>query len=132
MRGRTKKTQRAGTLSRPDEIKLALEKQKAVLLAESGAIITGGLNPGHLTYPDLTDQAAAEAHQNFTLRLREREQKLLRKIDEALDRITNGQFGICERCGEEISYRRLKARPVTTLCITCKTLQEDEEEKSRQ
>jgi len=55
----------------------------------------------------------------------------LKKIDEALDRINNGTFGICESCGEEISIKRIKARPVTTLCIDCKTKQE-EEEKNRQ
>ncbi len=59
------------------------------------------------------------------------DEKLLKKIDEALDRITNGTFGICESCGEEIGLKRLKARPVTTLCIECKTRQE-EEEKIRQ
>jgi DnaK suppressor protein len=71
------------------------------------------------------------ADQNFMLRLKEREQKLLKKIDEALDRITQGTFGICESCGGEISFKRLKARPVTTLCIECKTKQE-EDEKVRQ
>jgi DnaK suppressor protein len=78
-------------------------------------------------FPDLTDQASVETDQNFTLRLREREQKLLKKIDEALERIANGTFGICESCGEEISLKRLEARPVTTLCIECKTRQEADE-----
>jgi DnaK suppressor protein len=75
----------------------------------------------------LSDQATAEADQNFFIRLREREQRLLKKIDEAIDRINNGTFGICESCGGEISFKRLKARPVTTLCIDCKTKQEAEE-----
>jgi DnaK suppressor protein len=110
-----------------EDIRNDLEKQKAALLAEAGVIIGGGLNPEKLNFPDMTDQAAAEADKNFTLRLREREQKLLKKIDEALDRITNGTFGICENCGEEISYKRIKARPVTTYCIECKTKQEEEE-----
>lgn len=110
-----------------EEIRNDLERQKVSLLAEAGIIIGGGLNPDKLNFPDLTDQAAAEADKNFTLRLREREQKLLKKIDEALDRITKGTFGICESCGEEISYKRLKARPVTTYCIECKTKQEEEE-----
>ncbi len=110
-----------------DEIKKELEGQKASLLAESGEIISGGLSPGMENFPDMTDQASAEADQNFTLRLREREQKLLKKIDEALDRINNGTFGICESCGGEISFKRLEARPVTTLCIECKTRQEADE-----
>jgi len=108
-------------------IKKDLERQKAVLLAESGEIISGGLKPGTENFPDMTDQASAETDQNFTLRLREREQKLLKKIDEALERINNGTFGICESCGEEISLKRLEARPVTTLCIDCKTRQEADE-----
>jgi DnaK suppressor protein len=108
-------------------IKKNLERQKAALLAESGEIITGGLSPGVENFPDLTDQASVETDQNFTLRLREREQKLLKKIDEALERIANGTFGICESCGEEISLKRLEARPVTTLCIDCKTRQEADE-----
>ena len=61
------------------------------------------------------------------MRIKEREQQLLKKIDEALDRLSKNIYGICERCEEEIPYHRLKARPVTTLCIACKTLQEQEE-----
>ena len=110
-----------------EDIKKDLEAQKDSLLAEAGEIIGSSLNPEKLNFPDLTDQASAEADKNFTLRLREREQKLLKKIDEALDRIANGTFGICEHCGEEISFKRLKARPVTTYCIDCKTIQEEEE-----
>src|SRR5262245_20785660 len=110
-----------------DEIRKDLEKQKTGLLAEAGEIITSGISPGTENFPDLGDQATAETDQNFILRLKEREQKLLKKIDEALDRITNGTFGICESCGQEIGFKRLKARPVTTLCIDCKTQQEAEE-----
>jgi DnaK suppressor protein len=65
------------------------------------------------------------------MRIRDRERKLLKKIDEALDRMSSGTYGICERCSEDIPYKRLKARPVTTLCIECKTLQEQEERASR-
>lgn len=81
--------------------------------------------------PDVSDQASAEVNQHFSMRIREREQKLLKKIDEALDRMKVGIYGICERCGEDIPYKRLKARPVTTLCIECKTLQEQEEQARR-
>lgn len=83
--------------------------------------------PGLEAFPDVSDQASAEVDQNFSMRIREREQKLLKKIDEALDRLAQNTYGICERCGEDIPYKRLKARPVTTLCIDCKTLQEQEE-----
>lgn len=110
-----------------EEIKKELEKQKSALLAEAGIILGGGLNPGSENYSDLGDQATAVADQNFLLRIKEREQKLLKKIDEALERIAAGTFGICENCGNEISSKRLLARPVTTLCIECKTRQEQEE-----
>jgi DnaK suppressor protein len=109
------------------DIRKELEKQKEAILAEAGVLLGTGLNPGNEALPDLGDQASAEADQNFTLRLREREQKLLKKIEEAIERINEGTFGVCESCGGEISVKRLKARPVTTLCIECKTKQEAEE-----
>lgn len=122
---KTKKKERA---TNPyEEIKKDLEKQKEALLADAGVILGSGLNQGNETLTDLGDQASAEADQNFILRLREREQKLLKKIDEAIDRINEGTFGVCESCGGQISVKRLKARPVTTLCIDCKTKQEAEE-----
>lgn len=78
-------------------------------------------------YPDPTDRASAESDRNFELRIRDRERKLLSKINSALDRITDESYGICDACGDDIGKARLKARPVTTLCITCKTKQEDQE-----
>ncbi|HPA15313.1 MAG TPA: RNA polymerase-binding protein DksA [Desulfobacterales bacterium] len=75
-------------------------------------------------FPDPTDRASLEADRNFMLRIRDRESKLIKKIKKALERIENGTFGICESCGEEISMERLKARPVTTHCIECKTKEE--------
>ncbi len=110
-----------------DEIKKDLEAQRTDLLAEAGVIIAGSLNPRGEAFPDLSDQATVEADQNFLLRLREREQKLIKKIDEALERIAAEEYGICESCEEPISDKRLKARPVTTYCINCKTEQEEQE-----
>jgi DnaK suppressor protein len=111
------------------DIRRDLQRLRANLLEEAGVTL---INRSELEpFPDLSDQATAEVDQNFLLRLKEREQKLLKKIDEALDRIETKTYGICERCGQEIPYKRLKARPVTTLCIECKTLQE-QEEKIRQ
>ena len=75
-------------------------------------------------FPDPTDRASLEADRNFMLRIRDREHKLIKKIRGALDRIENGTFGMCESCGEDISIQRLKARPVTTQCIDCKTKEE--------
>jgi DnaK suppressor protein len=79
------------------------------------------------TFPDPTDRASLESDRNFLLRIRDRERKLIVKINEALARIEDGTFGICEMCGEDISEERLKARPVTTLCIDCKTEEEEKE-----
>lgn len=74
--------------------------------------------------PDEIDLASSEYAQSMVFRLRDREKFLLRKIDKALGRLEEGTFGICESCGEEISTKRLEARPVTTLCIRCKEEQE--------
>jgi DnaK suppressor protein len=71
--------------------------------------------------PDLTDRASLEADRNFMLCIRDRESKLIKKIRRALDRIEDNTFGVCEKCGEDISLARLKARPVTTQCIDRKT-----------
>jgi len=86
-----------------------------------------GMTSYEETFADPTDRATLESDRNFTLRIRDRERKLIAKIKEALERIENGTYGICEVCGEEISEARLKARPVTTLCIDCKTTQEVDE-----
>ncbi len=124
---RSAKTASAG--SKYSAIRRELEKQRQAILEEAGEGLTKREGPE--AFPDVSDQASAEVDQNFTMRIKEREQKLLKKIDEALDRLKNNTYGICERCEEEIPYQRLKARPVTTLCIACKTLQEQEEKIRR-
>ena len=85
------------------------------------------MNDQKENFPDPTDRASVESDRNFILRLRDRERKLIVKINEALERIENGEFGICETCGEEIGAKRLEARPVTTQCIDCKTRAEASE-----
>ena len=74
--------------------------------------------------PDEMDLASSEYLQSFTFRLRGREKTFLDKISKALQKIEDGTFGICEECGEEISVKRLEARPETNLCIRCKEDQE--------
>jgi DnaK suppressor protein len=74
--------------------------------------------------PDPVDQASMESDRDFNLRIRERESRLIAKITDALSRIEDGTYGICEKCGKPISVERLKVRPVTTLCIRCKKKQE--------
>ncbi|MDI6790735.1 MAG: RNA polymerase-binding protein DksA [Thermodesulfobacteriota bacterium] len=78
-------------------------------------------------FPDPADRATLESDRNFELRIRDRERKLLQKIRSALERIDEGTFGVCENCGEDISEKRLEARPVTTLCLDCKKRQETTE-----
>ena len=82
-------------------------------------------------FPDPADRASMESNRNSVLRIRDRERKLIFKMQEALRRLDDGTYGICEECGEEIGIERLKARPVTTLCIECKSSQELEERKAR-
>jgi len=107
------------------DIKEDLIRQKESILSEAEAAMNS--LPEQTVFPDLGDQASAEMDRSFMLRLRGREQRLLKKIEEAIDRIDAGTFGICEVCGEEIGIKRLKARPVTNMCITCKIEQEEEE-----
>ncbi len=77
--------------------------------------------------PDEVDLASSETDQAINLKLRDRERTLLRKIDKALKKIEDGEYGICESCGEAIGLKRLEARPVTDLCINCKEEQERRE-----
>lgn len=106
-------------------IRLTLVRQRSTLLNEAESALNE--LPGQTIFPDLGDQASAETDRNFMLRLRGREQRLLKKIDEAIERIDSGTFGICDDCGNEIEVKRLEVRPVTNMCIECKTLQEEEE-----
>jgi len=96
------------------------------ILSEAEKTLSG-MTDNYSNYPDPTDRASVESDRNFELRIRDRERRLLAKIQEALARIEDGSFGICEECGEDISIKRIEARPVTTLCIDCKTKQEDYE-----
>ncbi|MDR2893463.1 MAG: RNA polymerase-binding protein DksA [Deltaproteobacteria bacterium] len=77
---------------------------------------------------DPADRATVESDRAFTLRIRDRERKLIKKINGAIGRIEDGSYGICEECGDEIGVPRLKARPVTKLCINCKSKQEEDEQ----
>lgn len=107
--------------------KKLLTERLHTLLAEANETVSG-MTDGKASFPDPTDRAAMEADRNFMLRIRDRERKLIVKIREALERIDNGTYGICDSCGEDISIKRLKARPVTTQCIECKTKEEAKED----
>ena len=80
-------------------------------------------------FPDPNDRATQESEFSLELRARDRERKLIKKIDEAMKEIESGSYGFCESCGIEIGIRRLEARPTATLCIDCKTLDEIREKQ---
>lgn len=82
-----------------------------------------------INYPDPNDRASQEEEFRLELRTRDRERKLLKKIEEALQLLTDKEYGYCEVCGVEIGLRRLEARPTATLCIDCKTLDEIREKQ---
>jgi DnaK suppressor protein len=103
-----------------------LQRQMDELLAGAGKTVSDMTSFTEDNFPDPTDRALLESNRNFTLRLRDRERKLLAKIKEAMKRVDDGTFGICEGCGGEIGEKRLVARPVTALCIDCKTVAEEE------
>ncbi|MEN2994979.1 MAG: RNA polymerase-binding protein DksA [Thermodesulfovibrio sp.] len=107
------------------EIKKKLLQQKQQILMDAG-IMRSNL-PSETNLSEIGDLASQEVDRNFLLRLRDRERKLLKKIEKTLEKINNGTYGICECCGAEIPIERLEARPVTDLCIECKTEQEEEE-----
>ncbi|UYM18706.1 RNA polymerase-binding protein DksA [Endozoicomonas euniceicola] len=80
-------------------------------------------------FPDPADRASQEEEFSLELRARDRERKLIRKIDKTLTRIEEEDYGFCDSCGVEIGVRRLEARPTATLCIDCKTLAEIKEKQ---
>jgi DnaK suppressor protein len=80
-------------------------------------------------FPDPADRASQEEEFSLELRARDRERKLIKKIDETLQLIEDNEYGWCDSCGVEIGIRRLEARPTATLCIDCKTLAEIKEKQ---
>ncbi len=108
---------------RLDNFRSLLNNRLQELLKEVVGTV-GEMTDDGETFPDPNDRATLESDRNFVLRIRDRERKLITKIKKALERIDDETFGICEECGEDISVRRLQARPVTTLCINCKEEQE--------
>jgi DnaK suppressor protein len=114
------------TKKKKDFFRELLTQRLAGLLEDANKTVSD-MTDHRESFPDPTDRATMESDRNFELRIRDRERRLIGKIRDALERIEVGTFGICEECGEDISEERLKARPVTTLCIECKKRQENEE-----
>jgi DnaK suppressor protein len=80
-------------------------------------------------FPDPNDRATQESEFSLELRTRDRERRLIKKIDDSLKEIESGDYGYCESCGIEIGIRRLEARPTASLCIDCKTIDEIREKQ---
>lgn len=100
--------------------KKLLEERKQAIINQADAVREGGRGFDQAELPDEVDLASTEAGQSLNLRLLDRELVLLKKIDKTLKKMDAGEFGVCERCGEEIGVKRLEARPVAELCIRCK------------
>lgn len=105
----------------------ALLNQWKQEIAEEGERTREYLKDENTHTADLNDRATQEEEFSLELRTRDRQRKLVHKIDKALDRISAGDFGYCEQCGEEIGFRRLEARPTAEMCIDCKQLAERRE-----
>lgn len=109
-----------------EKFRLQLTEKRDEILNEAGKTLSE-MTDQNTNIPDPNDRASVESDRSFELRIRGRERKLLSKIEAALERVDEGEYGICDDCGEDIGIKRLEARPVTTLCIDCKTLQEQRE-----
>ena len=110
--------------------KLLLEQRKRIVEGNVAKTLAGDIHVDPDDFPDEIDIASSEVNLQFAGRLREREQGLLGKIDAALKKIDNGEYGECRMCGEAIGVARLRARPVAELCIECKSEQEKLERRT--
>jgi DnaK suppressor protein len=107
-----------------EKFKKILEGQRDELMGNAQKTLSGEIHLDPDDFPDEIDAASSEMNLAFQGRLRERERGLIGKIEQALKKITDGVYGECESCGEQISLKRIKARPVAELCIDCKGEQE--------
>ena len=111
-----------------EKFKERLLAQKKQILESSRKVMSEDLNVSNDDLPDEIDLASAEFTKSVLLRLNDRERAILPKIEKALQRITAGEYGVCEGCGTDIGMNRLEVRPFATLCIKCK---EEEEHKEK-
>ena len=105
------------------ELRQILETQLKALLSKTDSKLAG-LVEFSVDSPEIVEQSSLDYSRSLSLRISDRESKLIRKIQHALGRMKNGHYGICDMCGGDISIARLRARPMATLCIKCKTKQE--------
>ncbi len=116
-----------------DKEKLEYFRKKLIdwrtkLIQEATRAIEGGEFQSSEIHRDFIDRAADETDRAFVARIRNREKKLINKINSTIRKIDSGDFGYCEECGSEIGFKRLDARPVASLCIECKKEQEKKED----
>ncbi len=109
-----------------EKFKAILERQLQELQSDFGKEMQSMGSPA---LADINDQATLESERSFELRIKDRERKLIGKVQEALKKIGDGSYGVCESCGETIALKRLQARPVTSYCINCKAEMEAEERR---
>ena len=109
--------------------RLKLINWKNELLKESSQTLTNMQKEENTAKPDITDRASEEIERSFELRTRDRERKLINKIEAALRRIKEGNYGYCEETGEPIGIKRLEARPVATLSLEAQEIHEKKEKK---
>jgi len=107
-----------------------LNAWKDELMAEVDRTV-GHMKDEAANFPDPADRATQEEEFSLELRARDRERKLIKKIDESLDKVSSGDYGYCETCGVEIGLKRLEARPTATQCIDCKSLDEIKEKQTK-
>jgi DnaK suppressor protein len=112
------------------KFKKILDEMRGELIANARKAVTGDIHLDPDDFPDEIDSASSESGLAFIGRLRERERILVQKIDLALAKIDEGDYGTCTSCGEDIGLKRLEARPVAELCIDCKSQQEKLEGRS--
>jgi DnaK suppressor protein len=108
-----------------------LEDWKAEIIKEADATLQELQDEGGLQEPDVADRASVETEVALELRARDRQRKLISKIDEALERIDNGEYGYCEETGDPIGIKRLEARPIATLSIEAQERHERKERTQR-
>ncbi len=108
-----------------EEIKQELLNQKETILSSAREKENLGIVSEELS--DTVDRSSAETDRNLMLKIKDRDSKLLLKIDQALKKFDNNTYGVCDECGNKISVGRLKARPMAELCIDCKEEREKEE-----
>lgn len=113
-----------------EHFRVILKAWKSELMHEVDRTV-GHMKDDAANFPDPADRASQEEEFSLELRTRDRERKLIKKIDESLNELDTGEYGYCETCGVEIGIRRLEARPTATQCIDCKSLDEIKEKQTK-